>query len=308
MARRPHAETCMRIITLILKLLLAIVVLVLAAYAYIHFSVNRRVDKTYAVSPPAVPVPLGDAAAIERGRYLAQNVSMCAECHGEDLAGRMVIESPVMGNLGGSNLTRGRGGIGSTYSDDDLVRAIVHGVRKDGRSVVFMPSQDYKFTRSDVGALIAYLRSLPPVDRTMPPPTPGPMARILTATGAFPLLPAEMIDHDRITFAPEERADTAEAAGEYLISSAGCRGCHGPTLSGEGGMPDASNLTPVGIGHYTQADFTRALREWKRPNGTEIKPEMPRAFGQLSDEDIAKMFSYLKTVPPGGTKSKGQQL
>ena len=296
----------MRILKLLLKLLLAIVVIALAAYAYVHFSLNGRIDKTYAVSVPPIAVPAGDAAAIERGRYLAHGVSMCVECHGEDLGGKMMIESPVMGYIGGTNLTRGRGGLGSTYTDEDFVRAIVHGVRKDGRSVVFMPSQDYKFSQSDVGALIAYLRSVPPVDRVMPPQRPGPMARILTAAGAFPLLPAEMIDHANVTFAPDRRADTPQAAGEYLISSAGCRGCHGPGLTGEGGMPGAGNLTPVGIGHYSESDFKRALREWKRPNGTDILPDMPRAFGQLSDEDIAKMFAYLKTVPPAGKKAKGQ--
>ena len=66
--------------------------------------------------------------------------------------------------LHAANLTRGRGGIGATYSDEDWVRVLLHGVRKDGRSVVFMPSHDFRFTRRDMGDIIAYFRSVPPVE------------------------------------------------------------------------------------------------------------------------------------------------
>ena len=97
------------------------------------------------------------------------------------------------------------------------------------------------------------------------------------------------------------------AAGDYLVSSAGCRGCHGQDLVGGGGPPPGGgNITPVGIGDWTEADFKHALREGKRPNGTTLAPQMPRAFGAMSDEDLSKVFAYLKTVPAKGTKTKNQ--
>ena len=73
-------------------------------------------------------------------------------------------------------------------------------------------------------------------------------------------------------------------------------------------MPDAANLTPVGIGAWTEADFKTAIREGRRPNGTPLLPAMPRAYQVMPDEELGKIFAYLKTLPPSGTKSKNQSL
>ena len=296
-----------RLLKFLLYLVLLLVVGAAAAVGYVYIASNRLLTKTYAVTPPAVAVPRGDPQAIERGRFLVHKVSLCVECHGDDLGGKQVMDSAVMARLWGSNLTTGRGGIGATYSDEDFVRAMTHGVRKDGRSAVFMPSQDYKFTEADLGALLAYIRSLPPVDRETPPPAPGPLARALGMAGKFPLLPAELIAHESVALAPAMTRTDAASAGDYVISTAGCRGCHGPALNGVGGMPNVSNLTPIGIGSWSEADFTRAIREARRPNGTEILPEMPRIYRELPDDELSKIFAYLRTLPPSGEKSKNQK-
>jgi cytochrome c553 len=296
-----------RVLKFVVYLVLFVVTVAAVALAYIYYASSQRVAMTYAVTPPAVQIPLGDPVAIERGRYLVHKVSLCVECHGEDLGGKAVSQTPLS-RLWGSNLTNGRGGLGTTYTDADFVRALTHGVKKNGESVIFMPSQDYKFTEADMGALIAYLRTVPPVDRDVPEPQIGFLARTLGVTNKFPLLSAEFIDHDKVGFVPAaDRSDVAKA-GEYLISTAGCRGCHGPLLTGEGGMPNAANLTPVGIGAWSAADFRTAIREARRPNGTTILPDMPRIYKELSDEDLSKIFAYLKTLPPTGTKSKNQSL
>ena len=297
-----------RVLKFVLYVVLFVVVVAAVALGYVYHASGQRVDRTYAVTPPPLEIPLGDPAAIERGRHLVHKVSLCVECHGENLGGKAAIDSAVMAKLWGSNLTSGRGGLGRIYSDADFVRVMTHGVKKDGRSAIFMPSQDYKFTAYDMGALVAYIRSLPPVDRDVPAPVLGPMSRILGLAGKFPLLSAELIDHDTVAFVPvADRTDPAKA-GDYLISTAGCRGCHGPQLTGEGGMPNASNLTPVGIGGWSEADFRTAIREARRPNGTTILPDMPRIYKELSDDDLSKIFAYLKTLPPTGTKSKTQSL
>ncbi len=296
-----------RALKYLLYLLCVVVAVVGVAVAYVFYASNQRLAKTYVVTPPAVAVPVGDPAAIERGRYLVHKVSLCIECHGEDLGGKPLTETPLT-SLWGSNLTRGRGGLGASYTDADFVRALTNGVKKNGQSVIFMPSQDYKFTEADMGALIAYIRSVPPVDREVPEPEVGFLARALGAAGLFPLLSAEFIDHDAVAFVPVADRSDAAKAGDYLISNAGCRGCHGPQLSGEGGMPDAANLTPVGIGAWTEADFKAAIREGRRPNGTTLLPAMPRVYQVMPDEELSKIFAYLKTIPPSGTKSKNQSL
>jgi len=290
------------------RLVVFVVLVVCAVVGYVYFASSREMSKSYAVTVPTVTIPT-DAASIARGKYLAEKVSMCVECHGEDLGGKVMSNDFAFGTIAAKNLTRGRGGIGSTYTDQDFVRTLTHGVRPDGHTVVFMPSQDYHFTEADLGAIIAYVKSVPPVDREHPEKNIGPVARTLSVFAGFPLTPASMVDHANVKF--ETPVDTANpvAAGGYLVSSAGCRGCHGPDLIGGGGPPPgAANITPIGIGDWTEQDFFTALREHKRPNGTRIVDEMPKAFGQMSDDDLRKIFAYLKTVPPKGTKTKNQLL
>ena len=287
-------------------LLLLVVLAAGAAAGYVYASTSGRLARTYQVVPPPLEVPAGDPALVERGQYLVHKVSLCIECHGQDLGGKQVTEFPVQ-TLWGTNLTRGRGGIGATYTDADFVRVMTHGVKKDGRSVVFMPSQDYRFTAGDLAALIAYIRTVPPVDRQTPQPEIGPLGRTLATFVGLPLLPAELIDHQSVAFAPEAQHADAASAGDYLIDAAGCRGCHGPALDAVGGMPDAANLTPVGIGGWTEADFITAIREARRPDGTTILPAMPRIYREMPDVELRRIYAYLKTLPPSGARSKHQQ-
>jgi cytochrome c553 len=290
------------------RLIALVVLLVAACVGYIYYATGREIARSYTVTVPALTIPT-DAASLERGKYLAERVSMCVECHDKDLGGKVISDNFAFGRIAAKNLTRGRGGIGATYSDADFVRTLLHGVRPDGHTVIFMPSQDYHFTESDLGALIAYIKSVPPVDRELPEKTLGPMVRALSLFAGFPLTPASMMDHETRTFAPVVDTTNAVAVGGSLMSTAGCRGCHGPDLIGGGGPPPgASNITPVGIGDWTEKDFFTALREHKRPNGSKIAEEMPRAFGQMSDDDLRKIFAYLKTVPPKGQKTKNQLL
>jgi cytochrome c553 len=97
------------------------------------------------------------------------------------------------------------------------------------------------------------------------------------------------------------------AAGLYIIATAGCRSCHGEDFAGGGGPPPgAANITPVGIGDWSEQDFLHALREHKRPNGSTISEAMPRAYGRMTDDDLNRIYAYLKTVPRKGEKTKSQ--
>jgi len=287
------------------RLVLLLAVAIAAFAGYVYYASHREMSKVYAVSVPSIPIPT-DAASIARGQYLVTHVSACVECHGEDLGGKVVTDNVAMGRLVAPNLTRGRGGLGASFSDRDFVRALLHGVRPDGRSVTFMPSADFRFNEADLGAVIAYIKSVRPVDRELPQMTVGPMARTLGLLVDFPLTPASKIDHANVTF-ESARAANDPAAGLYIIATAGCRSCHGQDFTGGGGPPPgAANITPVGIGGWSEQDFLRALREHKRPNGSTISEAMPRAYGQMTDEDLEKIYAYLKTVPRKGEKTKSQ--
>jgi cytochrome c553 len=290
----------------VLGLLVVVVVLAVLFVGYVYWRSAALMAKTYDVPVPKVTIPT-DEASLARGKHLVEKVSLCIECHDKDLGGKILGNDVAFGRLAASNLTRGRGGIGSQYEDADYVRTLVHGVKPDRHTVLFMPSADFKFTESDLVSIVAYLKSLPPVDRELPPPSIGPMARTLGVFGKFPLFVAELIDHDTVTFAAPVDMTNPVSAGDYLISTAGCRGCHGADFTGGGGPPPgAANITPVGIGGWSEHDFMIAIREHKRPNGSTIAEEMPRIYGAMSDDDLRKIFAYLKTVPAKGAKTKNQ--
>jgi len=296
----------MKLLRILLKLVVALIVLILLAGVILYVLSERRVNRTYQVSTPSITVP-ADAEAIARGKRLVTVVAACNDCHGKDYGGKEMINGWAMGKLHSANLTRGRGGIAARYSDEDWVRALMHGVRKDGRSVVFMPSHDFRFTEQNTADAITFFRSAAPVDREHPAPRIGPLARALSF-GPLPLLPAELIDHAKAGFAQPPSTNDPIVRGQHLLDTAGCRGCHTPELVGGGGPPPgASNITPVGIGTWSDAEFITALRTHVRPNGTKISDAMPPAYGQMSDDELNAIRAYLRTVPAKGKLSKSQQ-
>lgn len=288
-------------------LALILIVAGLGLLAYVYVASSRLMARTYTLpTPPAVAVR-SDPASLARGKYLVERVSICVECHGEDLGGKIVQNNFPMGRLVSANLTRGRGGIGAVRSDADLVRSIVHGIKPDGHSVVYMPSSEFHASEQDLGAMLGYIRSMPAVDRELPPIAPGPLARALGLMGAFPLAAASRIDHAHVTLASVPPAGDLVAAGAYLVDTGGCRGCHTADFRGGGGPPPGSgNITPVGIGDWTEPQFMTALREHRRPNGTTMDEAMPRLYGQMSDEDLHAIFAFLRTLPPAGAKTANQ--
>lgn len=287
------------------RLVLVLAVAVAAFVGYIYYASSREMSRVYAITVPSIQIPT-DRASIARGKYLVQHVSPCVVCHASDLGGKVVEDNVLMGRLVGPNLTKGRGGLGATLSDQDFVRALLHGVKPDGRSVRFMPAADFRFSQADLGAIIAYVKSVPPVDRELPSLSIGPMARALGLFVDFPMAAASKIDHANVTF-EQPPAPNDSAAGSYIVATAGCRACHGSDFTGGGGPPPgASNITPVGIGNWTEQDFLTALREHKRPNGSRINDAMPRTYGQMTDDDLKKIYAYLKTVPRKGEKTKSQ--
>jgi mono/diheme cytochrome c family protein len=296
-----------RLLKWLVILVAGIGLVVVALVAYVYVASGRVMARTYAVEAPRVPIPT-DPASIARGKYLAEKVAVCTECHGTDLGGKVVEDDAAMGRLVASNLTRGRGGLPADYSDQDFVRALTHGVKRDGRSVIFMPSADYQFSAEDLGAIVAYVKSLPAVDRTLPEMSVGPVARALGLFVNFPLASASTIDHSQPRLAARPDPSDAVAIGRYLAASAGCHGCHGAELTGGGGPPPGgSNITPVGIGGWSERDFVVALRTHRRPNGSAIDEAMPRAYGDMSDDDLARIYAYVRTVPAAGTKTANQQ-
>lgn len=258
--------------------------------------------RTYDVHPQAVAVPT-DPDAVTRGARLAI-VRGCVDCHGEDLGGKVFINDPLIGRFVGRNLTRGEGGVGAKLTTENYQLAIRHGIGPNRRSLLFMPSTDFwGMNDADLGDLIAYLKSLPPVNRRLPASSSGPLGRFLYLKGDFPLLPAESVNQTAARPAPVPPGETV-AYGAYLAES--CTGCHGKHLSGgpipgtPPSWPPAANLTPdaSGLKTWTAGDFEHLLRRGQRPNGSQVSDVMPwRDLAHLTDREVAALWLYLRTVP-----------
>lgn len=240
--------------------------------------------------------------ALERGKRYLESRAGCAECHGEDYGGKIIVENGAMGKWVAPNITRG--GLTKDYKPEDWVRIIRHGILPDGRAAS-MPSLDFTwFSDQEVSDIAHYISRLPPVDRVMPPSEIGPVLSMLIVTDEFPIS-AEILDHEakRPTH-PPELEPTAEL-GKHLATT--CIGCHGPGFSGgaiPGGdpaWPEATNLTPheSGLGDWNKDQFRTALREGKRPDGSDIRMPMPIAFTKnLKDEELDALFLYLSGLEP----------
>lgn len=287
--------------------LAGLVGLVVIAMAIVYGITSRRMGKVYNVTDPPLVIP-SDSASIAKGYHFVQAIGKCAVCHGDDLAGRAVLDNAVMGRLYSANLTRGKGGIGGSYRDADYVRTIRHGVARDGHPLPFMPADAFYYVNdADLANAIAYLKTIPAVDALVPTKRIGPLARVLYLTTDFPLIPSESVPLSGLRPLAVAAGPTREY-GFCLATAGGCRSCHLKDLSG--GVPIegkalSANLTPAGIGNWTEADFRKALRNGIRPDGRVLSAVMPWSYTRLmTDDEIHALWLYVHSVPPRNTKGK----
>src|SRR5712692_7118478 len=287
------------------------VVLVIGlAWASVLWVSDRRLNQRVDVPREKIDVPT-DITAIQRGQHLASAVAACVDCHGANLAGKIFVDDPALGRIVSPNLTRGRAGIGSTFTDADFVRAIRHGVDPSGRQLLIMPSDDYNhFSDADLGAIIGYVRSLPAIETALPSNELRPIGRLLFAIGQLSLQPVAGLDH----FAPRPPAPAAGVTveyGKYLADSAGCPSCHGSGFSG-GRVPSAppnavqaANITVAGLGAWSEAEFIRAMRTGMRPDGRVLNTAMPWPYyAQMTDDELRALWRFLQAVPATPTGNR----
>lgn len=136
------------------------------------------------VDPPSSEKVDITPARIERGEYLANHVSVCMDCHSTRDWSKF-SGPPVPGTLGkgGDRFDESNAGVpGIIYAknitpaslkgwtDGELIRAITCGVNKDGKA--FFPLMPYfgynNLTKEDLYSIIAYVRSLEPIENKVP--------------------------------------------------------------------------------------------------------------------------------------------
>ena len=171
-----------------------------------------------------------------------------------------------------------------------------------------MPSVDFeRMSDHELSDIVVFLQSHPPVDKDVPRVALGPVGKVLLATGKLVLSADAIAAHGDAPHAvnPPAAAATIEF-GRHLAAT--CMGCHGqdlaggPIVGGDPAWPPAANLTrhPTGLAGWTAAQFARAIREGKRPDGTALREPMSGVVpyaANMSDVEVEALWLYLQSLP-----------
>lgn len=277
--------------------------LVLALVGF--YKLNQRYD-----NPVAEIQVAGTPDQIARGEQLA---NICVSCHtpgnqlplsGSNFAAK--FDFPPLGTLYAPNLTPS-GNI-KDWTDGEVIRAIREGVYRDGRSLLVMPSANFRnLSDEDVQALVAYLRSQPATNEPSPDNRFNVLGAIFMNLSDFRTAqaPAGQVA------APQ--ADTP-AYGKYMVDILGCRDCHGDQLqgkveNGQPGPPPGPNLTQI-VPQWTEEQFMTFFNTGTLPGGGQIpiltlksgfsEPRMPWQMvrAATTDDELKAMYTYLHALQP----------
>jgi len=304
-----------------------LIVLVIGFAVYVQLTWDQPVIRT--ALPMTAP---SDPQSVARGEYLYKYSLGCWECHGsqgshspdEPQGGGREFDLTDIGPPGGFGVIYGSNvtpdpetGIGA-WSDGELVRSLREGIDNEGHLI--FPAMEAEMWRGlsdeDTLALVAYMRSLPPLRNEVPANQLTFAYKALVAWGIMKPQPAITSP----VVAPPPGA-TAEY-GEYLAWHASlCAGCHTPRspqtgqwdysrpfagglfeFPEEGFSTTGSNLTPdptTGIGNWTAEQYLTAMRTGLRPDGTVMLPFMPwPLYAQWSEDDLRAVWLYLRSLEP----------
>lgn len=312
-----------KILKIFLVLIILIVVSIASLLTYVKVALPN-VGEAPDLKIEATPEMLA------RGEYLAKNVVGCVECHATrdftKFAGPIISGSEGQGGelfgtqLGfpgeyyAPNITPS--GIGD-WTDGEVFRAVTSGVSKDGHALFpIMPYPHFgTMLKEDIYAVIAYIRTLKPIENT--PPTSSSEFPMNFIINTIPKPPAFT------TIPPKEELIKY---GEYITNAALCMDCHTVRVKGEfqmdqymaggfnmplpsGGTVRSANITPdkkTGIGNWTEQQFLARFKIYSdssyvpQPvNAGEFNTMMPWAYySRMNEEDLKAIFAYLQSIKP----------
>jgi len=285
----------------ILGLLVGVMVI---AGTILYFIGNARLNKTYDFPPSNLRLPT-DAVGVQYGKERTE--FFCTRCHGDNLGGLVNWRDlGALGTIDATNLTSGDGGIGREYtSDEDWVRAIRHGIDPEGKPI-YMPAvlSTSHISDQELSAIIAYIKTVPPVDHRTDGYQFTPLGKIILALGLAPPPPVETVSHDVHVAAPDP--GLTREYGKYMVDILECRLCHGQELVG-GRYPDPTikiqvpDITSTGeVFYWSEDQFIDTIRNGITPGGHELNPKlMPweRISMKTTDEDLKAVYLYLHSLP-----------
>ncbi len=270
----------------------------------------------------------GTPERLARGEYLVEQVSGCTDCHSQ--RDWSLFTAPVKSGThgaGGELFNEDAGAPGNIYtpnitpaalgswSDGEIVRAIVCGVSRDGTPLFpIMPYPNYAhMSKEDIYSMVAYLRTLEPIENNIPKRKLNFPLNLIVRTmpkqAEFGVLP---YPSDRIAY------------GKYMTIAAGCADCHTPMEKGRpvkgmefaggftmgmpsGGQVSSANITPheTGIKNWTRRGFIQRFKALDNEAASrvplvkgQINTIMPWTYyAKMDSSDLGAIYDYLMSVP-----------
>ncbi len=265
--------------------------LALAVTLYVYIRAKAELQQQFDVPLTALEVPAG-AEVIAEGERLA-TIRGCFWCHGQALEGQEYFTEAGPGIIAvAPDLTREV----RTYSPAEFSRAVRHGVKRDGTSVQpAMPSfAFYNMSDADMGAIIAYIQSLPEQDGYLGQFRLLPTGWFRWVAGKLPPPAALLIDHDAPRVPPAV-SGSQEERGRYLAESI-CTECHGD--NGRLRVPNTPDLRIAAA--YTREDFFRLMRTGIPMGEREIDYHMKDVskyrYTHFTDEEVDALYTYFHSM------------
>ena len=268
---------------------------------------------------------------VERGAYLVETILACGNCHtpkaadgqpilARNLSGGLAFDTPGFAATA-SNITPDREtGIGD-WTDAEIKRVLTEGVRPARARLPgvplapVMPAGFYKaMLPADLDAVVAYLRSVPPLRNAVPEPE-----------YKMPLEHQPYPDAER-RYDAKGMADPV-TRGTYLATIGHCMECHSTFVRGRidyakglgrggrhfgaslvQGFPAswqgsvAPNITPhptAGIGAWSDDEIKRAIARGIGRDGRTLQAPMGFAwYAGLREDDLTALVAWLRSLLP----------
>ncbi|MCX6319147.1 MAG: c-type cytochrome [Bacteroidetes bacterium] len=265
---------------------------------------------------------------LERGEYIATKAAVCIDCHSQ--RDTTLFSMPVIpgteGGGAGFAFTKAEAVPGVLWApnitpyalkdrtDEEIIKTLTTGINTKGDTLFpIMPYHSYgRLTKYDLQAVVAYIRTLKPIERTVPE------RKFFIPAAMFGPLPAANIENNTMP----DPSDKVKY-GQYMVTMAACTECHTP-MGPQG--PDFSkvfsggfvfdnavlkvavpNITPdsaTGIGSWSEETFVNKFRANATPEVLQTKPGRRNTFmpwsmyGKMKEEDLRAIYAYLRTVKP----------
>lgn len=306
-----------KVLRIVLYLILGVLAVLILYISFAVPNVGKAPDLNVKITPERV----------ERGKYLANSVMACVDCHSErdfsKYAGP-ITGAPFSG--GTDEFTEDKGAPGNFYApnltpfflgdwtDGEIYRAITAGVKKDGSPI--FPAMPYRLygqaSDEDIYSVIAYLRTLAPVERTIP-----------QSKAKFPFNIIMKFIPSKGTPQPVPPKSNKAAYSKYMTTIAGCIDCHTPQEKGQfiealeyaggfefmvpNGIVRSANITPdkaTGIGNWTEETFVNRFKllndsAYANQDVSKFNTAMPwTVFKDMDEYDLKAIYSYLHSLDP----------